>query len=274
MKLVIVLDMEGITGIVHGDQTTPGHPEYERSRRLMVGDVNAAIRGAFAAGAGEVVVCDGHWNHRNLPIEELDGRTRVHLGLPKPGTMAHGIEAGVHGVFLVGCHARAGAMRAVLDHTWSTLRVAGLWLNGQEMGEIGLHAAACGYAGVPVAMVSGDQAACAEATALLGGVEAAVVKRATGRTSAECLPLEAAALLIEKSAARAVHRLRDGTAPAPFRLTAPVSVEVAFFRTDMADAAEAMPGACRLDGRRIAFRAVDMPEACRAFRALVGLANL
>lgn len=273
MKILIAVDMEGITGVVHGDQTDPGHAEYDRFRRLMTGDVNAAIRGACAAGADEVIVSDGHWNNRNILIEQLDPRGRLNSGSPRPLSMVEGVDAGVDGVLFVGYHARVGTPDAVLDHTWSTGRVAGLWLNGQEIGEIGLNAAVCGHFGVPVLMITGDQSACAEAAALMPGIEPVVVKRATGRNSAECLPPQETALRIEQAAARVVRDLENGEAIPPFRLTPPITVEVAFIRSEMADAAAIMPGAQRLEGKRVQFVAQDMPEAYRAFRALVGLAS-
>lgn len=273
MKILIAVDMEGITGVVHGDQVTPTHPEYDRFRRLATADVNAAIRGAFAAGADEVIVSDGHWDNRNLLIEQLDARARLNSGTPRPFSMVQGIDSGVDGVFFIGYHARVGTPDAILDHTWSTARVAGLWLNGQELGEIGLNAAVCGHFGAPVLLISGDQSACAEASALLGPVVTVVVKQATGRTSAECLPPQETALRIEQGAGRAVGRLLAGEAPAPLRLATPVTVTVAFLRSEMADGAAIMPGARRLAGKRVECIAEDMPTAYRAFRSLVGLAS-
>ncbi len=273
MKILIAVDMEGITGVVDVDQTTPGHAEWERCRRLMTDDVNAAVRGACAAGAAEVVVSDGHWDNRNILLEQLDPRARLNTGSPRPFSMVQGIDGGVAGVCFVGYHARVGSPDAILDHTWSTGRVAGLWLNGALIGEIGLNAAVCGHFGAPVVMISGDQTACAEAAALLGPVETAVVKHATGRNSAECLPPQVTAGLIEQAAAEGVRRLLTGQAPAPYRVATPVTVAVEFIRSEMADAAMILPGARRTEGKRVAYTASDMPEAYRAFRSLAGLAS-
>lgn len=273
MKILIAVDMEGITGVVHGDQTNPTHSEYDRFRRLMTGDVNAAIRGACAAGADEVIVSDGHWDNRNILIEELDSRARLNTGTPRPFSMVEGIDAGVDGVLFIGYHARVGTAFAILDHTWSSSRVDGVWLNGAAVGEIGLNAALCGHFGAPALMISGDQNACAEATDLLGNIETAVVKRATGRLSAECLPPEVTGRLIQEAAVRAVRRLEIGEAPAAFRPAPPITVTIEFIRSEMADAAAIMPGAQRSEGKRVEYTAADMPEAYRAFRALVGLAS-
>lgn len=273
MIILIACDMEGITGVLHGDHVTPGHAEYERFRRLMTDDVNAAIRGALAAGADQVLVSDGHWDNRNVLIEHLDSRARLNSGSPRPFSMVEGIDLGIDGVMFVGYHARVGTANAILDHTWSTGRVAGLWLNGQPMGEIGLNAAVSGHFGVPVLMISGDQSACAEAAALLGPVEAAIVKRATGRNSAECLPPEATARLIEGAATRGVQRLLAGNPAPPFRLPPPIEVSLEFIRSEQADAAALLPGATRAAGKRMVYLAPDMPAAYRAFRALVSLAG-
>jgi D-amino peptidase len=239
----------------------------------MTADVNAAIRGAFAGGADEVIVSDGHWSNLNILIEELDPRARLNSGSPRPFSMVEGIDSGVDGVIFVGYHARVGTPDAILDHTWSSSRVDGVWLNGQAIGEIGLNAAVSGHFGAPVIAITGDQSACAEATALLGDVETAIVKHATGRNSAECLPPEVTGRLIQEACERAVCRLVGGDAPAPFRVAPPITVAMEFIRNEMADAATIMPGAHRVGGKRVEYTAADMPHAYRAFRSLVGLAN-
>lgn len=279
MKILIAADMEGITGVVHGDQVDPSHAEYERFRKLMTADVNAAVRGAFAAGADEVVVSDGHWNNRNILIEQLDSRARLNAGSPRPFSMVEGIDDGVDGVLFIGYHARAGTANAILDHTWSSARVNGVWLTypGQEsglpVGEIGLNAAVCGHFGAPLLMISGDQSACAEAAALFPRVTTAIVKRASGRNAAECLPPEVTVELIEQAAAHGVERLLGDEPPEQLRLPVPVTVTIEFIRGEMADEAMILPGAERCGGKRVAFTARDMPEAYRAFRAMVGLAH-
>jgi D-amino peptidase len=265
--------MEGITGVVHGEQATPGHYEYDRFRRLMTADVNAAIAGAFDAGADEVAVSDGHWDERNILIEALDARARLNSGSPSPFSMVQGIDGGVDGVLFVGYHARSGTANAILDHTWSGARIADLYLNGQVMGEIGLNAALCGHFGAPVLMISGDQSACAEAAGLLGALETTVVKQATGRTAAECLPPEVTAGLIRRAAQAGVTRLREGKAAPPLRLPPPITVAIEFKRSDQADGVVVAPGATRVSGRRVEIQAPDMPSAYRAFRALAGLAR-
>ena len=188
MKILIAADMEGVSGVVHWDQVDTKHKEYPRFRKIMTGDVNAAIRGAYDAGAQEVVIADGHGGARNILIEELDSRARLNSGTPSPLGMVQGLDSGVTAAMFVGYHARVGSQNAILDHTWSSQCVANVWLNGQAVGEIGWNASVCGGFDVPVIMISGDQTACAEAVELLGPIETAVVKQADGRMAAECLP--------------------------------------------------------------------------------------
>lgn len=279
MKILIAADMEGITGVVHGDHTNSSHAEYGRFRMLMTQDVNAAIRGALAAGADEVIVSDGHGDNRNILLEHLDPRALLNSGTPRPLSMVEGIDGGVDGVLFIGYHARVGTPNAILDHTWSSARVDGVWIvqadgRWQPIGEIGLNAAVCGHFGVPVLMISGDQTACAEAETLLGPIETAIVKRATGRTSAECLPSRVTAEIIEQTAARAVGHLFADVPPKPFVLTPPITAVIEFIRSEMADAAALLPGARRLEGKRVQYTAQEMPEAYRGFRALVSMAQV
>jgi D-amino peptidase len=277
MKILIAVDMEGITGVVHFDQVTPGHLEYERFRRLMTEDVNAAVRGAFAAGADEVIVSDGHWNATNILIEQLDPRARLNSGTPRPYSMVEGVDSGVDGALFIGYHARVGTRNAILDHSWSSERVNGVWVSPagsepQPIGEIGLNGAVCGHFGAPVVMISGDQSACAEAAALFPGIVTAAIKQAKGRNAAECLSPAETAELIEQAAARGVEHLLSDRPPQPLRLAAPITVTVEFTKGQMADAASLMPGACRVEGKKVEYVARDMPEAYLAFRAMVGLA--
>jgi len=271
MKILIAVDMEGITGVTTWDQVTPGHVEYARFRKLMTQDVNAAIRGALDAGADEVIVADGHWNGSNILVEELDPRARLNSGSPSPFSMMQGIDESVDGVFFLGYHARNGTPGAILDHTWSSKTVANVWLNDILTGEYGLNGALAGHFGVPVIMASGDQTACAQMVDLLGDMETAVVKQASGRFAAECLPPQVSQELIFMTAARAVSRLAQGDVPDPFVLDTPVRVTVEFFTSDMADRATRIPSTQR-DGTRVSFTAQEMASAYNGFRAMVMLA--
>jgi D-amino peptidase len=240
----------------------------------MLGDVNAAINGAFVGGVDEVTVADAHHHNRTLSLDGLDVRARLHTGSPTP----HGMLAGIddqppyNALVFVGYHAMAGAKKAVLCHTWSDTVVAGVWLNGQAVGEIGLNAAVGAYFNLPVIALTGDRVACLEAQTLLGpALEVAVVKQATGRFSAECLPLGESRERICSAVASAVSKLKAGNGPAAWAASAPVIVEVEFYYPEQAERGFLVPGSERRTGTRLAFTAPDMMVAYRAFRAMVGL---
>lgn len=274
MKILIAADMEGISGVTNWNQVTAGHFEYPRTRGIMTGDVNAAIRGAFEGGASDIVVTDGHGSGTNILIEALDSRARLNAGNTSPYAMVQGIESGdFDGVIFVGYHARSGSAKGILAHTWSSKRVANVWLNEVEMGEYGLNGALCGHFGTPVLMITGDQTACAQAVELLGDLEAVEVKQATSFQSAECLTPVVAQEMIQAAATKAVRRLNNGKAPSPYKVGEPIIGVIEFRLVEMADSASRMPGAVRLDGTRIQFTAPDMASAYKVFRAAVGLAG-
>ena len=281
MRVFISADMEGISGVTDNEFTSPGARDYERARRLMTDDVNAAVEGALAAGATEIVVNDSHGPMRNILIEHLHARARLISGSPKPLSMMEGIlgpggrGAGEPGpawdaAFFVGYHARAGTENAILDHTW-TGTIYGVWLNGVEVGEIGLNAALAGAQGVPVTLVTGDDKACAEARAILGeGVQTAQVKRAVGRYAADCVSLTDARRLIREAALRAVT---DASRVAPLRFDAPYTLRVGWGKTMYAEVAATVPGSRRVDGRQVEITLDDMVDLYLAWRAFNSLAG-
>jgi D-amino peptidase len=272
MDILIAADMEGVSGVVDWDHVNPEHKEHGRFRRLMTAEVNAAIRGAYDGGAEAVMVADGHAHGRNILIEDLNPRAQLHSGSPSPLGMITGVESGVDGAIFIGYHARAGTERAVLDHTWSSQRVANLWLNDDLIGETGLNAALCGHFEAPVLMVSGDQAVCEEARDLLGEIETVAVKEATGRSAARCLPPEIVEERIYEAAHRAVTRLREGDGPEPLRVSPPITLTIEFPNSDMADRAAFLPGGER-DERKISYKTGDVVTAFRAMRSALALAG-
>ena len=274
MKIQIAADMEGITGVTNWDQVDLNRTDYPRFRHLMTGDVNAAVRGAFEAGADDVLVTDGHDRGTNILIEELDPRAHLVCGDYTPLAMAQGVDQAVDGLIFVGYHARAGSQNAILDHTWSSRRVANLWLNDILVGEYGLNGAVAGHFNVPVLMLTGDQTACAQATELLGEIETVVVKTAFSRMAADCLPPQVTQPQIQAAALKAVKRLQQGDAPQSFIISSPVHVTIDFNSSDQADQAAVYPGSTRLDGRRLSFIAGDMLAAYMGFQAAVALVGI
>jgi D-amino peptidase len=266
MRVLIAVDMEGISGVVHWDQVKPGHFEYTRFREIMTEEVNAVIDGALDGGATTVVVTDGHNDGRNILIEKLHAPARLNSGSPAPLSMIEGVQQSDR-VFFVGYHARAGTPDAILCHTW-TDQVRHTWLNDQEVGEIGLNAAVCGSFGAPVALITGDQAAVQEAIDLLGPIESVVVKAASGRMSAECRPIPETQPAIRHTAARAIVREAQ-----PFVVRAPIRLRVELTRPDQIDRALRVPESRRIDGVTIEWIGDDMVSVYHAFRAIVGLGS-
>ena len=273
MNVYISVDMEGVAGVAHEDQTDPVNPahavEYARFRRLMTDEANAAIQGAASAGASRILVSDSHWLMRNLLAEELHEAAELISSGPRRLSMMEGVDGSFDAVFCIGYHAMAGTRHATIDHTY-TDRIHGVKLNGRPVGELGLNAAVAGCFGVPVALVSGDQALAVEARALLGdGVETVVVKEALGRFSARSVSPAESCRRIRAGSTRALQRTH-----APFVLAAPVTLEVEFALTQHADNAELVPGAERRDGRTLTYTHAAYLEVFRAFRAMYNLASV
>jgi D-amino peptidase len=273
MRVYISVDMEGVAGVVHEDQTDPTEPlhsgEYNRFRRLMTNEANAAIAGALEAGATAVVVNDSHWLMRNLLAEELNPKAELMSGGPKRLSMVEGIDGGFDGAMFVGYHAKAGTRNATIDHTY-TSRVYEARINGQPVGELALNSAMAGVHRVPVALVSGDQALAAEAKALLGaGIETVVVKEAVGRFAARSVAPTVACERIRSGAVAALRRKH-----VPFTFKAPIRLEVDFVVSQMADMAELVPGSARTGGRTVSYAGEDYREVFRAWRAMYNLASV
>jgi D-amino peptidase len=262
VKVFISCDMEGISGVTARNHTNPGEAEYQRFRRLMTADVNAAIAGAFDAGASEVLVVDSHGPMTNILIEDLDPRAELTTGSNKHFCQMEGIASDYAAAFFIGYHAREGAPDGVINHTLLGNAVFRITCNGREVGETGINAGLAGHFGVPVALVSGDDVLAAEARELLGPIETAVTKQAIDRHTARCLAPARAQALIREAAARALHRVRAGEIR-PYRVTAPVEFEVTFKTTDAAHMASIFPCVERRGPKVVAVRADDYPTAFR-----------
>lgn len=258
--------MEGVAGIVDRSQVDPEGREYALGRRLMTAEVNAVVEGAFQAGASEVVVCDAHWNNRNLLWDALDARARVVSGKPRPLGMMAGIDETFDAALFLGCHAREGHPRGVLAHTWSHTAVDELRLAGRPAGEIALNAAIAGHFGVPVVLVAGDRWACEEALETLGEVETVAVKEGLSPTAASSLvPARATALIREK----VEIAVRDPGRYEAWELERPVEIEVRFKEAVQAGRATAgRSGVERVDGKTVRVTGEDVVEAFAAFATL------
>jgi D-amino peptidase len=225
MKIYISADMEGVVGAVTAEQLGPTGFEYQRFREFMTQEVNAAIEAAFEAGATEVVVSDSHGNGQNLLIEKLPKNILLVRAFPRPLMMMQGIDATFDGVIFLGYHSSTTNPQGVRAHTMSSARLADVQLNNISMSEGSFNAAIAGHFNVPIIMVSGDDAAVKEVTALLGNVEGAVVKWNYGFHSAMTMMPEAAYDLIREKVKKAIGRIK---AFKPYKLKTPVQLDVRF----------------------------------------------
>jgi D-amino peptidase len=267
VKVFIVSDMEGVAGIVKWQQVTGGHAMYEEGRRLYTGEINAAVRGAKAAGATEIVVMDCHgagegWTFNSLIPEDLDPDCEFVVQNEWTEYTAY-LEQGVDAALFVGMHAMAGTRDGVLAHTVSGSSWWRLRFNGVEVGESGINAALCGTWGCPVLLVTGDAAACREGAELLGaGLTTVAVKTGLGRFSARQLPGPKARQLIE---AGAKQSLADLQAVAPYNPGSPCEILVDFNTSDHVEKYRYRPGVEIVTPRQIASRADDWWTAWRQF---------
>jgi len=275
MKVLISVDMEGVCGVTSWVQVTPPQhargdrapAEYERARARLTREVNAAVEGALAGGADEVIVNDAHDGMRNLVPEDLHESVRFIGGSDKALGMMQGIdEEGVGAAFFVGYHAKAGTPHAPLAHTW-TGYVQDVRFGDVSTGEYGINAAVAGHFGVPVTLVTGDDKAVAQVRALLGEqVVGVVVKEGYTTFSAINLHPKRAQALIREGAERAVRAAHEAT---PWRLDPDTRIEIDFDHQARAGACLTIPGVQRAGERGIAFAAADALAFHRMFRAVM-----
>jgi D-amino peptidase len=275
MRVYLSVDMEGVAGVAHPAQTyfdreaVSDRTDYDRSRGLMAEEANAAIRAAFDAGATEVVVNDSHWQMRNLRAEDIDPRARLIIG-DKPFSMTQGIGPegdgeGYAAAAFIGYHAGAGNPSGIIGHTYASV-VMEARVNGVPHNESGLNALRLGHHGVPVVLVSGDDALAAEIELLLPWAERVVVKRAQAALVAETLSPEAARAGIGEGMGRALGRLDQMP---PYRLRGPLRLEVDLRLPIMADYCAILPTVERIGPRTVAVEPEDAEALYATFLSIV-----
>ncbi|MGM0493666.1 MAG: M55 family metallopeptidase [Armatimonadota bacterium] len=263
MKVYMATDMEGASGITQELMTFADQSRYQEGRRALTYDINAAVRGAKAAGAGEIFVSDGHGacGGYNVIFEECESGAVYGLGSPGMRYL-DGCDEDADLAFCVAYHGMAGAFPAILDHTQSSRAIVEISVNGRTLGELGLTAACCGDLGVPVGLVTGDDAVSAEARELLGDVVTAQVKVARSRTCAFCMAPDDARALIEDKAREAVERADEFE---PFVIEGPVTMRVQYLRTEQAQRWRGRPDVEMLDGRTVEFEAPCVLDAMNVY---------
>lgn len=258
LKVHISVDMEGVAGTVTADQLGPAGFEYGRYREFMTREAVAAIEGARAGGATEIVVADSHGNGENLLIEDLPRDVRVIRSWPRKLSMMAGVDEGVDLAIFIGYHASTNNTKGVRAHTFSSANLTRVALNGTNVTEGSWNAAIAGQFGVPVIMMSGDDAAIAEVRGVIGNIEAAETKRTLGFHSANTLTPQASYDLIRERVRAAMARRQDFK---PYRVTGPVTVDVSFKNYLPVEVLAYLSIFERVDSHSIRFRAKDMAEA-------------
>jgi D-amino peptidase len=266
MKVFLSSDMEGTAGVVDWEQCVGDGPEAVAGRALLLAEVNAAIEGAVAAGATEIVVNDSHYNMRNLPAGALAGGASYISGSHKPLYMMQGLDATFDAVLFVSYHGSVGAP-AGLSHTYNPRAVMEARLGGVVTGEAGINALVAAHYGVPVVLVTGDRCACEETAALIPGVRTAVVKEHVSRLAAHSLHPARACALIRETAQKAVAGAA-AAAPPPVG-SAPLEISVR--TTDIAEAATWVRGAERTGPRELRIHGEDPLTVFRSFCAVIML---
>lgn len=271
MKVLISTDIEGVAGVFHYEQTRAGNPEYERARVLMTHEANAAIAGAFDAGATEVLVNDSHGSFRNMPPDLLDPRAQTVMGKPRYLSMMAGVdEPGVVAVCMVGYHSRAQG-RGILAHTINSFAFARIEFNGQELSEAGIYGALAGEFGVPVVMASGDDVFIEEHQPLFPHTTFVQTKRATGQTSGISLSPTQACSAIRAGVVDGLARL---PAARPFVLSNPITVRIQTATPALADLFCQWPTLRRLDGDQLSFDAPSVEAAVRMVNCLSAMSSM
>jgi D-amino peptidase len=269
VKVFLSSDMEGTAGIVDWAQCIGDGAEAVAGRALLLAEVNAAIEGAIAGGATDIVVNDSHATMRNLPADKLAGNASCIAGSHKPLYMMQGLDASFDAVLFVSYHGSMGAA-AGLSHTYNPAAVSEVRLGGVITGEAGINALVAAHFGVPIVLVTGDRVACEETATLLPGIHSAVVKEPVSRVAAHSLHPRAACSLIRETTQRAVAAAST-IAPPDFGATPSLEVDVR--TTDIAEAMSWVRGVERKADRTVTIAGPDPLSTFRSFAAAILLSR-
>ncbi|WP_255320185.1 M55 family metallopeptidase [Paenibacillus elgii] len=260
-------DMEGLSGVVDPTFLHPGESNYEAGCRLMAHDVNAVIEAALESGATEVVVADSHSSGNNLRLEQLHPKAKLFTGFPRQDYMMAGLDSTFSAVIFVGYHARHGTP-GVLSHTYW---FKNLIVNGIDVGEIGFNAIYAGLLGIPVALVTGDEAAAKETELLLPDTVKAIVKRSLSRTAAICLSLEESRSELMTRTKEALGKIQQLS---PLEMQVPLEVQIELFHSGQAELASNIPGVyLKSNSTTVSYQASHAYDFYRVMEAVATAAN-
>jgi D-amino peptidase len=266
VKIFISSDFEGTAGVVDWEQCRPGGRDYEHFAGLLAGEVNAAIEGARAAGASEILVNDSHSKMANLRPDALAGEASYLSGRYKPMYMMEGLDSSFDAVFYVSYHGSMGSDSSTLSHTYFPGAIAEVTLNGTVAGEGGINALVAKAYDVPVMLVTGDETTARETERFCPGARSAVVKRSVSRFAAESLHPEAARRLIFEAARAATVGIPGAPGVA---IELPATLGVSFHSSDYAQLAARISGVKRDGDLHAAITGADPLELYRTFITVV-----
>jgi D-amino peptidase len=258
LKVHISVDMEGVAGVVTGDQISPAGFEYGRFREFMTREAMAAVTAAKEAGATEIVVADAHGNGENLLIEQFPPDVKIVRSWPRPLSMMGGVDTSFDAAIFIGYHASTTSLTGVRAHTFSSATLTRVALNGVEMTEGSWNAAIAGHFNVPIVMISGDDAAIAEVRKVVGDLEGAETKKALGFHAAITVTPAAAQTDIAAKVKAALGRRASFR---PYKPQGQIVVDVSFKHYMPAEVLAYLPLFERTSAHSIRFRAKDMVEA-------------
>ncbi len=264
LKVFISVDMEGVTGVVNSDDASRSGKDYDYFRQTMTREANAAIEGALAAGATEIIVRDSHGSALNLLPEMLHRRSKlIRDWSGGPISMMEGIDDTYDAAVFVGYHAKAGTPDGVLDHT-SSGDVADVSVNGISLPETGYNALIAGHYDVPIVFVAGDKAVCDQARQLLGNVETVAVKEGIGAAAVNLHP----AVAREKIQAGVERSLRNLDQYKPYKLSPPYTMVLKLKTEQAVHDGTFYPGAKRTGDWELTYVARDVIELMLAYRGM------
>jgi D-amino peptidase len=250
LKVFISADMEGIAGVVTQDQLGPSGFEYGQFRKFMTAEVNAAIEAAREMGATDIVVADSHGNGLNLLLDALPQDIILARSWPRPLGMMEGIDDSFAAAIFIGYHASAGNTGGIAAHTMSGADFLSVKINGDEITEGGINALIAGHFGVPIVMISGDDAAVREVTDMVGPIEGAVVKWHYSHTSGRTLMPEAAQALIKEKVQAGLKRRHELR---PFRIEGPLSLDLTYKNAKAAELIAYLPNVELIDNHTVRY---------------------